>query len=313
MAAPSAEIGHSMRVLAVIVLYKQSVERSQTLMSLGEAFGRHPELANFLRVLLWDNSPTPTTPSLAFPFDYFHSRKNVGTAGAFNRAMELAETMAIPWLLLLDQDTIFPEQFVTRMVEYSDRFADDPEVAAVVPLLWCRGQMISPKRLGSFYRILPVPPACYGTYKEQVVVCDSATLMRTTALREAGGYDEELFWLDFSDIYVFDALHRNRRYIYIASDLQLQHSLSIMDYDNDMTPERYANFLAAEGAFLLLCRSPLDNVALTVRLLARAVKQYLRYKNKAFARMTWTAFCCRVLVAKTQRMKNWEKELRRRG
>jgi GT2 family glycosyltransferase len=302
-----------MSVLAVIVLYKRSVERSQTLMSLGEALGRHPELLQCLRVLLWDNSPTPTTPSLAFPFDYVHSGKNVGTAGAFNRAMEFAESMSIPWLLLLDQDTTFPEDFVAKMVDYGDRFADTPEVAAVVPLLWCRGQLISPKRLRSLYRISPVPPACYGTYKEQVVVCDSATLMRTAALREAGGYDEELFWLDFSDIYVFAALHRNGKSIYIASDLQLQHSLSMMDYDHDMTPERYSNFLAAEGTFFSLRRSPLDNVALTVRLLARGMKQYLRYKNKTFARMTWTAFCRRVLVAKAQRMKNWEAELGRRG
>jgi hypothetical protein len=302
-----------MRVLAVIVLYKRSVERSQTLTSLGEALGRHPELLQCLRVLLWDNSPTPTTPILAFPFDYVHSGKNVGTAGAFNHAMEFAETMSIPWLLLLDQDTTIPEDFVAKMVDYSHRFADTPEVAAVVPLLWCRGQLISPKRLRSLYRISPVPPACYGTYKEQVVVCDSATLMRTAALREAGGYDEELFWLDFSDIYVFAVLHHNGRSIYIASDLQLQHSLSMMDYDSDMTPARYGNFLAAEGTFFFLRRSPLDNVALTVRLLARGMKQYLRYKNKTFARMTWTAFCRRVLVGKAQRMKNWEEQLGRRG
>ena len=302
-----------MSVLAVIVLYKRSVERSETLISLGEALGRHPGLLQRLRVLLWDNSPMPTTPTLAFPFDYVHSGKNVGTAGAFNHAMEFAETLSIPWLLLLDQDTTLPEDFVAKMIGYSDRFADTPEVAAVVPLLWCRGQLISPKRLRNLYRISPVPPACYGTYKEQVVVCDSATLMRTAALREAGGYDEELFWLDFSDIDVFAALHRNGKSIYIASDLQLQHSLSMMDYDTDMTPERYSNFLAAEGTFFFLRRSPLDNVALTVRLLARGTKQYLRYKNKTFARMTWTAFRHRMLVAKPQRMKIWADELGRRG
>jgi hypothetical protein len=302
-----------MSVLAVIVLYKRSVERSQTLISLGETLGRHPELLRCLRVLLWDNSPMPTTPTLAFPFDYVHSVKNVGTAGAFNRAMEFAESMSIPWLLLLDQDTTLPEDFVTKMVDYSHRFAGTPEVAAVVPLLWCRGQLISPKRLRSLYRISPVPPACYGTYKEQVVACDSATLMRTAALREAGGYDEELFWLDFSDIYVFAVLHRNGRSLYIARDLQLEHSLSIMDYDSDMTPERYSNFLAAEGTFFFRLRSPLDNVALSVRLLARGTKQYLRYKNKTFAWMTWTAFCRRVLVGKAQRLKKWEEELGRRG
>jgi Glycosyl transferase family 2 len=302
-----------MNVLAVVALYKCSVERSQTLISLGEALGRYPELLQSLRVLLWDNSPMPTTPALAFPFDYVHSGKNVGTAGAFNRAMEFAEAKCIPWLLLLDQDTTLPEDFVAKMVDYSRRFTGTPEVAAVVPLLWCRGQLISPKRLRSLYRISPVPPACYGTYKEQVVVCDSATLMRTAALREAGGYDEKLFWLDFSDIYVFDTLHRNHRYIYIASDLQLRHSLSMMDYDRDMTPQRYGNFLAAEEAFLFLRRSALDNVALTVRLLARGAKQYLRYKNKTFAKMTWMAFCRRILVSRAQRTKNWEEELGRRG
>ena len=105
------------------------------------------------------------------------------------------------------------------------------------------------------------------------MVCDSATLMRTPSVARSGGYDEKLFWLDFSDIYVFDALHLgNDRHIYIASDLRLRHSLSIMDYDGDMTPERYGNFLAAEGAFFFLHRSGLDNVALTVRLLARATE-----------------------------------------
>jgi GT2 family glycosyltransferase len=302
-----------MSVLAVVVLYKRSVDRSQTLISLGTALGRHPELLRLLQVLLWDNSPMPLTPTLAFPFKYVHSSKNIGTSGAFNRAMEFAEAGSVPWLLLLDQDTTLSEDFVPKMLAYSRRFTDCLDVAAVVPLLWCRGQIVSPKRFRSLYRISPVPPACYGTYKEQVVVCDSATLMRTAALREAGGYDEELFWLDFSDIYVFDALHRNGKSIYVASDLQLQHSLSMMDYDRDMTPERYSNFLAAEGTFFSLRRSRLDNVALTVRLLARGTKQYLRYKNKTFARMTWTAFCRRVLVAKAQRMKNWEAELGRRG
>ncbi len=135
------------------------------------------------------------------------------------------------------------------------------------------------------------------------------SLMRVSALREAGGYDEGLFWLDFSDIYVFAAFYRNGRFVYIASDLQLEHSLSITDYGNQLTPERYSNFLAAEGAFLVLYGSRRDNVALTVRLLARAAKQYLRHQDKAFAKMSWKAFLDRVLLAKATRMERWEKEL----
>ena len=135
-----------MSVLAVVVLYKRSVDRSQTLTSLGNALKRHPELFRVLQVLLWDNSPMPLNPTLAFPFRYVHANKNVGTSGAFNYAMEFAEAGSIPWLLLLDQDTTLSEDFIPKMLAYSRRFTDSLDVAAVVPLLWCRGQVVSPKR-----------------------------------------------------------------------------------------------------------------------------------------------------------------------
>ena len=303
-----------MHVLAVVVLYKRSPEQSQTLAGLGKAFLRHPELFMLLRVLLWDNSPTAlANPTLAFPFEYIHSGKNVGNSGAYNRALELAEAAGIPWLLLLDQDTTISEEFLPKMMEYGGRLADDPEIAAVLPMVWCRGRLISPQRFGTFTRAVPVPRPCHGAYKEQVLAVDSAALVRVSALREAGGYNEELFWLDFGDIYVFAALHRNRRSIYIASDVQLEHSLACMDYDNDMTPERYRNFLAAEGAFWELYGAPFDRAVLPVRLLARAMKQYLRYKNKSFARMSWMAFRLRMLSTKAQRMKTWEEQLQQRN
>jgi hypothetical protein len=300
-----------MTVLAVVVLYNRSPGQSQTLVSLEAAFRRHPEARESYRVLVWDNSPAALIhPVLGFPFDYVHSSKNLGTSGAFNGAMERAERLGIPWLLLLDQDTTIPEEFVPKMAAYGQRFEDHPEVAAVVPLLRCRGQLISPNHLGSFYRVSPVPQARHGGfYKEQVFACDSATLMRVSALREAGGYDEGLFWLDFSDIYVFAAFHRKGRAVYIAGDLQLEHSLSITDYANDMTPQRYRNFLAAEGAFLQLYGSRWDNVALTVRLPARAAKQFLQHKDKVFAKMSWKAFLGRLLHSKTPRMQSWEEEL----
>jgi hypothetical protein len=301
----------SIKVLAVVALFNRSPEQSQTLISLEAAFRSHPDTLQRFGVLLWDNSPAPlTNPKLAFPFDYFHSSKNVGTAGAFNGAMERAERMSIPWLLLLDQDTTLPDDFLSKIAAYSERFADDPSVATVFPLLRCRGRLISPNYLASFYRVSPVPPAAYGThYKEQIFACDSATLMRVSALREAGGYDERLFWLDFSDIYVYAAFHRNRRSVYVASDLQLEHSLSTVDYDNDMTPQRYRNFLAAEGAFLFLYGNRWDNLALTARLPARAAKQYLRLKDKIFAKLSWRAFQDRVKLSRLQCMQAWEKEL----
>ena len=46
--------------------------------------------------------------------------------------------------------------------------------------------------------------------------------MRVAALREVGGYSDE-FWLDLSDVYVFQAFHRRGKYMYIAGDLRVEH------------------------------------------------------------------------------------------
>ena len=114
-----------MRILIVVVLYKRSPEDSQTIQSLIQAFERNPRLNAAARVLLWDNSPTPATHvSLPFPFDLSHAGRNVGTSGAYNHALSLAESLGCPWLLLLDQDTTVSEEFLGAMIDYSERFAD---------------------------------------------------------------------------------------------------------------------------------------------------------------------------------------------
>ena len=71
-----------------------------------------------------------------------------------------------------------------------------------------------------------------GHLQEKASAVNSSTLMRVAALREIGGYSEE-FWLDLSDVYTFQAMYFKGRYIYVASDLVLQHSLSGMDYDKE--------------------------------------------------------------------------------
>ena len=101
-----------MQILAVIVLYKRAPEQSQTILSLIQVFGRNPGLNDSVRVLLWDNSPVPASEvSLPFRFELGHGGQNVGTSGAYNHAMELADSLSCPWLLLLDQDTQVSEEF----------------------------------------------------------------------------------------------------------------------------------------------------------------------------------------------------------
>jgi GT2 family glycosyltransferase len=227
-----------MQILAVVVLYKRSPESSETIQSLVRVFEQNPALRAAVRVLLWDNSPAPAIhSSLPAAFDLRHAERNVGTSGAYNYALEMAESLGCPWLLLLDQDTSVSQDYLRAMIDYSEQFAPREEIATVVPFIFSHGALVSPRRLLSFNRVQQIPLSFNGLCKDKAYAVNSGTLIRVTALRDVGGYSEE-FWLDLSDVYVFQALHRKRKFIYVAGELHLEHSIATMDFDTEMSAQR---------------------------------------------------------------------------
>jgi GT2 family glycosyltransferase len=301
-----------MQVVIVVVLYKRSPAQSQTINSLAEAFARNPELLDSFRVFIWDNSPAVVADlALPFPCEYRHDGRNQGTSGAYNRAMEFAEAAGSSWLLLFDQDTTVSEEFLPRMLQYSQQFRDEPEIGTVVPFIYSHGTLVSPRRLSSFNRVKQIPSTFHGLYQPKGYAVNSATLMRVAALREIGGYSEE-FWLDLSDVYAFQAMYQKGRRMFVAGDLQLQHSIAALDFDREMTPHRYRNFLAAESAYVDLYSSPVERGCHLLRLLVRTIRQYMRYENKVFAKVCWEYFCRRLLDSKAKRIGGWRKQLAQR-
>jgi GT2 family glycosyltransferase len=306
------ETNTNTQIVAVVVLYKRRPERSETINSLATVFERNPELLRSIRVLIWDNSPTAINPlNLPFACEYKHAGRNLGTSGAYNKAMEFADAQGAPWLLLLDQDTTLSDEFLPRMLEYSYRLLESPEVGSVVPFIYSHGNLVSPRLLLSFNRNLQIPLTLNGVCKKKAFAVNSSTLVRVAALKEIGGYSDE-FWLDLSDVYAFHAMFAQGRYIYVAADLVLQHSLSGQDYDKEMTCERYRNFLAAEGAFVDLYSSPPERAAQLFRLFVRTFRQYRRYENKAFAGLAWEYFLQRLFHRRAARLRSWRQQLLKR-
>jgi GT2 family glycosyltransferase len=297
------------QIVAVVVLYKRLPEQSQTIDSLGKVFAGNPELLTSIRVILFDNSPKALSHvNLSFPCDYRHAGRNVGTSGAYNYAMEIAEAEQCSWLLLLDQDTTLSAEFLPRMLEYSQQLQDQAEVGSVVPFIYSHGSLVSPRKHGRFNQISLIPATFSGVYRDKAFAVNSATLMRVAALREIGGYSND-FWLDLSDVYVFQAMYRRGRYLYIGGDLTLQHSITSMDFDKDMAPERYRNFLAAESAYVDLYSSAPERAFHLIRLLARTLRQRRRHQNKVFSKMTFEYFRARLLDSRAERIRSWRKQL----
>jgi GT2 family glycosyltransferase len=308
---PSGKEG-AMQIVIVVVLYKRSPAQSETISGLAQVFAQQPQLLAPFHVFVWDNSPAPLKdPAFPFPCTYQHCVQNLGTAGAYNQAMAFAESVGAPWLLLFDQDTTISQEFLPRMLAYSERFHGTEEIATVVPFIHSHGVLVSPRRIGRFNRVKQIPLSFNGIFKELAYAVNSATLMRVAALREIGGYSEE-FWLDLSDVYAFQEMFRKGRYMYIASDLQLQHSIAAMDFDKEMTPHRYRNFLAAESAYVDLYTSPLEQTIHLFRLLLRTARQYWRYDNKIFARICWEYSIRRLFQTRAKRILGWRKQLTQR-
>jgi hypothetical protein len=300
------------QIVAVVVLYKRLPEQSQTIDSLSQAFAGNPALLDSIQVILFDNSPKALDRvDLSFPCEYHHADRNVGTSGAYNYAMAVAEKASIPWLLLLDQDTTISAEFLPRMLEYSLSLEAQKEIGSVVPFIYSHGSLVSPRAFGRFNKISIIPSTFSGLYRQMAFAVNSASLMRVEALREIGGYSDD-FWLDLSDVYVFSTMYRKGRYLYIAGDLSLQHSITSMNFDSDMAPERYRNFLAAESAYVDLYSSAPERAAHLVRLLARTLKQRRRHRNQAFSRMTFEYFCRRILDSRAKRIQSWRQQSLRR-
>ncbi|SEB94240.1 glycosyltransferase [Terriglobus roseus] len=301
----------SAQILAVVVRYKMQLADSKTIVGLTDALN-DSELAREIAVLLWDNSPVPLIdPQLAFTFQYGWTEQNLGTSGAYNQGIALAIELDIPWMLLLDQDTEVTADFLRGLLKYSRALADRPEVGSIVPFISSHGQIVSPRRFRSLNRNSPVERTFQGLLRDDGFAVNSASLMRVSALREIRGYSDD-FWLDLSDVYAFQRMYGHGRHIFIAGNLELKHSVGGMNFHEDMVPERYESFLAAENAYLQIYRSTFENLVQTLRLLLRALRQWQQYRDKRYATITLRYLWMRLTMRPAMRLQIWREHLRAR-
>ena len=294
-----------MRILIVIVRYKVPLEESETVRTLSLSFHNDPELLKSFGIFVWDNSPVATNGIVqSFPFEYRHTGENLGVSGAYNRALTFAKANGYSWLLLLDQDTSIPEGFLSRLIEHSQAQDDHPQICAIAPFL-IDGTVPSSPTAVLLGRNKVIEPPFTGIYPGALFAANSATLMRVSSLAEVGGYDEN-FWLDLSDVVTFHRLYAAGRRVFIAGDLILQHRITNNDFDGSMSPQRYTNFIAAEGAYWDLYRAVLPRAIYMARLFGRTLRQRRRYRNKVFSSITLRYFWRRILTSKTTRLREWK-------
>lgn len=294
LSAVKSECGGADAVLAVLVIYGQKASQSHAwkyvLHSL-QSFSAtqqdgvnnacvkvdaHPSL-RLVHLLVYDNtheSQWEEVFSRQKNISYHHDKNNGGTAAAYLAAFSLANNFNCEWVLLLDQDTVLPNDYLVKARVAASR-NDAPLVDEVGLMLtpWIlHGQkVISPSRFGMLGGSSPLSLGS-GDHDQNGISCiASGGLLNRAARAVIFDFPDDL-WLDYVDHWMVARLRKSGGKVRVIS-AQLAHNLSVETPDS-LGERRIRSILAAERCFLLEL-SWLARCVYPVRLLIRALKYAL--------------------------------------
>jgi GT2 family glycosyltransferase len=240
----------TLQILAILVLYKMAPEQSQTFRSLEESVRNTPGAADAIRCIIYDNSPEPhALPSTPIACEYRHDASNPGLAKPYQDGFNAATAAAIPWLLLLDQDTRLTAAYLQEVFKTIAAQEPNPRVAAIAPKLRQDSDLMSPH-----WPVLRWAPVAFdgasGLIERRVLIYNSAAVLRVRSLQEIGGFPQD-FPLDFLDHAVFTRLHRAGKRIFLLNTV-LEHHLGSrgMDVESRLYEDwRLQSIFASEARF----------------------------------------------------------------
>lgn len=235
--------------LAVLVLYKISLEESLTFQSLKRSL---LEADLELTLLIYDNSPVAHNYLSFFKSDnmdiyYTSDVNNSGLSIAYNQAYCLARKLDKSYLLLLDQDSCFPLAYCKVLVNSVFEFEKEN---LFVPLLVENNLLLSPCRFlfykGRIWR------------KEQMGIVDihdksvfnSGICIKVSAYKVIGGYNE-LIPLDFSD-HFFISQYKKIYSTFVVLPIRVSHSLSTFSLDKQKHISRFKSYCQGTKVYTII-------------------------------------------------------------
>jgi hypothetical protein len=239
-------------VLAVVVAYGRAwsaIASAARLMQLMAADAK----SGMLRLdglIVYDNSREPSAmpPLASGALEYHHDPANGGTRGAYAFALERAQRLGFDWILVIDQDTLIPPDYLAAAASALHQ-TEAENVAAMLPRVRDGGRFISPARLtpsGSIRPVCSLAAASAASLDARLTGVASGCLIRPAALARA--LPSGQLWLDYVDHWIFRQLAQHHLQV-LPFNAVLEHSLSI-HHMASMTRARLHSILAAELEFV---------------------------------------------------------------
>ena len=209
-------------LLPVVILYREDYHDSNVYQSLLHKY-------DHLHIVIYENSPTPDNRKYASEYiHYFHNPNNGGVTAGYNRGAAFgAEELDVGYILLLDQDTRFEEDYLEKLSSEIERSAYD----LYVPVIMTEdGQPCSPVRVTkTSIKGVRVTPGVYSLSEYKPI--NSGACVRLTTFLSVGGYNEHIK-LDFADFDFFERLATK------VSDYKIIDSVAYQSFSNEEKDNR---------------------------------------------------------------------------
>jgi GT2 family glycosyltransferase len=236
-------------IAIIIVLYKCKAENSKTIRSLANIAISRPELFNKLNIIIYENGKSINENiNLPFEFSYICDDKNLGLATAYNFCLKAAVDSSAEWIGIFDQDTYIPINFID--VLYKGIHSLDPysDIVALVPRMFYKNYFFSPSKvmLGGLHR--PISKLFSGIAKIEISAVGSCSFLKVSFLNQINGFNLN-FPIDSLDRWIFFTIFKMRKKVFVLS-IDVEHELSILDYDKFMNVDRYLSIINSEKLFM---------------------------------------------------------------
>lgn len=261
-------------LLVIIVLYKTKLEDSLSFNSLVKSSDFKKNNISFY---IYDNSPDEDQDVYFFnDIDFFYEKdyENSGISKAYNKAAAYAKSKGKEWLLLLDQDSSIPADFIVKLEESVNEYSGQILFA---PILKHNNLILSPCHFklmkGSAMKL--VSPGIRSLKDKSIF--NSGILVKLSSFLKVGGYNENVP-LDFSD---HSFIHRMRNITseFVVMPIEIDHQLSSFSQNYDVILRRFIQY--CQGV-LNYHQFEEKSGLLLVWTFLRAFKLSLQFKNRVF-------------------------------
>lgn len=276
----------NINLFAVLVLYNCWIKDSKTLLSLLENYSKHPEVFKDFKLIIYDNSPVEQKINVSIPFayQYVHGKNNNGLAVGYNYALSRAVNVGADWLLILDQDSSLPQDFINNLWVDLIKVQGDNAIAAVVPKMRCNNTFFSPSKDLFGGTLRPIDIRHKGICEFNVHAIGSGSIIRVSFLESIEGFNE-FYWLDFLDRWLYITIFNQGRKVYVTDSI-IEHELSVMNYDKYLTEERYKNILKYETIFMRAYKTKAEQYVYYLRLIKRIIYLFTVVNDKKYSLLT---------------------------